>query len=314
MEGIPYLPAAEIHAALSWTDAVEALDSAFGSDAAEAQPQRTHLSVPSGELLLMPAHGPSGVGVKLVTLNPGNRDRGLPFIHGLFLSFDPSTLAPDALLDGAALTAIRTAAVSALATSYLARADACRLVVFGAGTQGAAHVDAMRAVRPIETVGVVATRSDRAASLVRRLVDQGVDARVVGPDAVAEADIVCTCTPSDQPLFPSAAVPEGAHVNAIGSYRPDLRELDGRLLRRARLVVETRAAALAEAGDIVQAVEDGHIEPSDIAGDLRELVTGRVWRRDRHDVTVFKSVGLAFEDVILARAILHAARAERLRR
>jgi ornithine cyclodeaminase len=308
VDAIPFLPAGELHAALSWRDAVDALEEAFRSATAEEQPRRTHLSVSSGELLLMPAQAAPGVGVKVVTLNPANRERGLPFIHGLFLSFDPYTLAPEALLDGAALTAIRTAAVSALATRHLARADARRLVVFGAGAQGFAHVDAMRAVRPIETVGVVATRSDRAESLVRRLVDQEIDARVVGPDAVAQADIVCTCTPSDHPLFPSASLPDGAHVNAIGSYRPDLRELDGPLLRRARLVVETRAAALAEAGDIIQAIQDGEIEASHIAGDLHQVVTNDARRTSGHDLTVFKSVGLAFEDVVIARALLRVAR------
>lgn len=301
---IVYLDAEALTRALPWTDAVDALADAFAHEDPDRCPTRSHLEVPGGELLLMPAHGRAGVGVKLVTLNPANPERGHPFIHGAYVLFDPETLAPQALLDGATLTALRTAAVSALATRHLARPDARRLVVFGAGPQGSAHVDAMRAVRPIEDVAIVATRSDRATRLVERLRAEGVAARVSAPDAVAEAELVCTCTTSRQPLFDAAALAPGTHVNAIGAYRPDMRELCGELLARGRLVVETRASALAEAGDVIQAIAEGRIAASSIAGDLGQLVRGEVARADAGELTVFKSVGVGLEDLVLARVAL----------
>lgn len=301
MGSLPFVGPDEL-AAMSWTHAVDALEDAFLHDDPETVPPRSHVRVRGGELLLMPADGRAGVGVKLVTLNPDNPARGLPFIQGVYVLFHPTTLEPQALVDGAALTALRTAAVSALATRHLARPDAKRLVVFGAGIQGAAHVDAVCAVRPIADVGVVATRSDRGRRLVERLRSRGLAARLVGPEAVGEAEVVCTCTTSSEPLFGADALASGAHVNAIGAYRPDMRELSGELLARARVVVETRASALAEAGDILRAVSEGSFREADIAGDLRAVVRGELRRQGPDEVTVFKSVGLALEDLVLARA------------
>jgi ornithine cyclodeaminase len=302
-QGPRFIGAAELKAALSWTEAVAALEAAFlaGDDAG---PARSHVAVPGGELLLMPAAATAdGVGVKLVTLAPGNAQRGLPFIHGVYVLFEPGTLAPAAIVDGAALTALRTAAVSALATRHLARADASRLVVFGAGTQARAHVEAMRAVRSIEHVAIVGRDPARAAALAAAL-----DAEVAGPDAVASADIVCTCTTSRHPLFDASLLAPGTHVNAIGAYRRDMRELPAETLRRARLVVETRESALLEAGDVVLAIADGVLAEDDVREELADVVGGTTGPRDPGEVTVFKSVGLALEDLAIA-----AAAARRLR-
>jgi ornithine cyclodeaminase len=263
--------------------------------------------VPGGELLLMPAHGSAGLGVKLVTLAPGNPGRGLPFIHGVYVLFDREGLAPEAVLDGTALTTIRTAAVSALATDRLARPDATRLVVFGAGAQARAHALAMRAVRPIEHVAIVGRTPERAAALAEELRAVGLDAVVAGPEAVGKADIVCTCTTSATPLFDGAELPAGAHVNAIGAYRADLRELDdATLVRAARVVVETRAAALAEAGEIVQAVAAGVLDAAELV-ELRDVLAHGAGRGGNDELTVFKSVGLALEDLAVARAALPGA-------
>jgi ornithine cyclodeaminase len=297
----PFISAVDLQAALDYGGAVDALDEAFRLEDPAAGPIRSHLEIPGGELLLMPAHTAAGTGVKLVTLSHENPGRGLPFIHGIYVLFAPGTLVPVALLDGAALTALRTAAVSALATRYLAREDAHRLVVFGAGSQARAHVDAMRAVREIDRVTIVGRNPERAAALVAALTAQGVAASTADASAVAEADIVCTCTTSREPLFDASSVMPGTHINAVGAYRPDARELDGTLLARALLVVETQASALAEAGDIVLAIADGALD----AGVLRELapiVRGLEGRADDAQVTVFKSVGLAFEDLVLAAA------------
>jgi ornithine cyclodeaminase len=248
------------------------------------------------------------VGVKLVTLAPGNAQRGLPFIHGVYVLFAPDTLAPVAIIDGAGLTALRTAAVSALATRYLARPDAHRLVVFGAGAQARAHVHAMRAVRDIDHVAVVGGGGPRALALVDDLLREGIEATLAGPAAVAEADIVCTCTTSREPVFAAAQLSAGAHVNAIGAYRPDARELEPELLARALLVVETRESALAEAGDVVLALAGGAIG-ADAMHELAGVVTGAIARADSRQITVFKSVGLALEDLVIAVAaarLLHA--------
>jgi ornithine cyclodeaminase len=304
-----YISAVDLRAALGYGEAVDALEEAFRLEDPGAGPIRSHLEIPGGELLLMPAHTTAGAGVKLVTLSQANPGRGLPFIHGVYVLFAPDTLVPVALLDGAALTALRTAAVSALATRHLARADARRLVVFGAGSQARAHVEAMRTVRDITQVAIVGRDPGRAAALVAALCADGVDARVDGARAVADADIICTCTTSRTPLFDAALVPPGAHVNAVGAYRPDARELEAALLARADVFVETRASALLEAGDVVLAIADGVLEAGDLS-ELAPVVRGAAGRADDRAVTVFKSVGLAFEDLVVAAAAAARARAD----
>jgi ornithine cyclodeaminase/alanine dehydrogenase-like protein (mu-crystallin family) len=298
---LTYIDAGELQALLPMPDAIAALEDAFGAVAGSGPP-RSHITVPAGDLLLMPASSPEGVGVKLVTVAAGNPARGLPLIHGLYVLFDAGTLAPVAVIDGAAMTGLRTAAVSGLATRYLARHDASRLVVFGAGTQARSHIAAMRAVRPIAHVTVVSRTAERAEALVAQLRSGGLDAQVGTPDAVRDADLVCTCTTSPTPVFTGDLLPDGAHVNAIGAYKPDTRELDTTTMGRARVVVEQRDAALAEAGDLLLAITEGALTPSDIVADLADVVTGAAVRRSDDDITVFKSVGLALEDLAVVAA------------
>jgi ornithine cyclodeaminase/alanine dehydrogenase-like protein (mu-crystallin family) len=257
------------------------------------------------EMLLMPASGPEGAGAKIVTIARANPARGLPLIQGAYVLFSQVGFSPELVIDAAGLTRLRTAAVSALATRHLARQDSRHLVVIGAGAQGEAHVEAMRAVLPIETTTIVASSpsSARAHDLVARLRASDIEAALGVPDAVAGADVVCTCTTSTAPVFDGNALAVGAHVNAIGAYRPDMCELDGDLLARSMIVVETRAAALAEAGDILRAMASGHLPSQDFAAELTDVVAGRVRRQSDEQITVFKSVGLAVEDLILARAV-----------
>ncbi len=200
--------------------AIDALHAAFAAELPEA-PLRSHVDTAAGGILLMPAWGEAGVGVKLVTLTGSNPERGLPFIHALYVLFDAETQAPVATLDGAALTALRTAAVSGMATRLLAREDASRLVLFGAGVQATSHLDAMRAVRPIDEVVVVSRGSERAEALVERAGAMGLRARIGAPSDVAEADLVCTCTTSERPVVEGARLAAGVHVNAIGAYLRD---------------------------------------------------------------------------------------------
>lgn len=291
------LDAEELRHRLPMAAAIDALERAFRDLDPSAGPLRTRLETPGGQVLLMPAVGDAGVGVKLVTLTPGNPARGKAFVNAMYVLFDRETQEPEAVIDGATLTALRTAAVSGLATRHLARDDAASLVVFGAGVQARWHVEAMRAVRPIDGVTIVGRTPQRAEVLAREL-----GARAGKPEAVAEADLVCTCTTSDVPVFDGALLRPGVHVNAVGAYEAHRRELDTEAIRRSRVVVETREVALAEAGDVVIPIEEGAIGPEHVVADLAGLVRGARVRTSAEDVTVFKSVGMAFEDLVVARA------------
>lgn len=291
--------AAELDRALPIRDAIETLENAFRtnqlSDSAKKRFGLTH-----GELLVMPSSGDQAAGVKLLTINPSNPDRDRPLIQGVYVLFSAS-LEPVAIIDGAALTGLRTAAVSGLATRFLARQEAHRLVLFGAGVQAKAHLKAMRAVRPIKEVKVVGRTPARAASLAEQASAMGLDAYVARADAVADADIVCTCTTSTEPLFDGSLLCEGVHINAIGPHGSRATELDSETIRRGRMVVETRAA-LTEAEDILALLQRGEIDSRHIIADLAELTGGKTVRTKPEDITIFKSVGIAYEDLVIARA------------
>jgi ornithine cyclodeaminase len=295
------IDAMELNSILGINGALGALEGAFAANELPEAPHRMHLATGDGDLLLMPAADERAVGVKLVTVGPPNRERGLPLIQGVYVLFSTS-LEPVAVIDGAALTQLRTAAVSGLATNYLARQDARSLVMFGAGVQAQAHLEAMCLVRPVEEVRVVEKDPKRATRLVEKARGMGLDASVADAGEVAEADLICTCTTSSEPVFDGALLREGAHVNAVGAFKPHTRELDSETVRRGRLVVEAREAALAEAGDLLIPIQKGEIGPSDIVADLAELVKGRTARTGPRDITVFKCVGMAFEDLVVATA------------
>lgn len=297
----------ELGSLLPMPAAIDALEVAFGAPELPETPQRSHLSVDGGDMLMMPSAGAPGAGVKLVTVNPSNPGRDLPLIHGIYALFAPETLELVGVIEGSGLTGLRTAAVSGLATRYMARKDSSRLVLFGAGVQARTHLDAMCAVRPIEEVWVVSRTRSKAKALAERARAAGLRAEVGEPDAVDAADIVCTCTSSPGPVFDGTRLPDGAHINAVGAYTPKTRELDDDVARRARFAVELRAPAMAEAGDILIPLESGVIEGAAIVADLPEVVSGARVRRSAGDVTVFKSVGVAFEDLVLARAAFDAA-------
>ena len=258
-------------------------------------PPRQIVPVRNGQLLLMPAELPGAyAGVKLVTIAPDNPAVGLPRIAGVYVLFDGVTLQPVALLDAARLTAIRTAAVSALAVDALAPADASRLVIFGAGPQAYAHLDAIAAIRPIRQVHIIGRTPASANTLRERVTALGFTTDT----GLRTADIVACCTTAREPLFDSAELPDEATVVAVGSHEPDARELDADLVRRATVVVESRASA-ATAGDIVMAGTVDEI----VAGELADLVAGRVQIAEGRP-RVFKSVGEAWEDLAVGAAIV----------
>ena len=300
------LDAAAVREALPMVALVDALEAAFGREDPSAGPLRTHLETDRGSLLLMPAWGAQGVGVKIVTLTPENPASGQPLIGALYVLFDALTQQPAAVLDGAELTARRTAAVSGLATRYLAGPGARRLAVVGAGVQARAHIEAMRAVRPIEEVVVIARTS--AHALVEELMAEGSNARVGQPADLQEADLICTCTTSVTPVVRGADIARGVHVNAVGAFGAAARELDTDAVRAARVVVETRQAALAEAGELAIPIAEGTVGEDVVVADLHELVNGASVRGATDDRTVFLSVGIAFEDLVVASAILAVGR------
>ncbi|GAA1273601.1 ornithine cyclodeaminase family protein [Streptomyces javensis] len=266
----------------------------------ESGPPRSVVPVPTGQLLLMPAHWGSYAGVKMVTAAPGNAARGLPRIQGNYLLLDGETLTPLALLDGIALTSVRTAAVSAVAADALAGPDASRLVLFGTGPQARSHLEALSRIRPIQDVVVVGRNPERARAFAAE-----VGARVGTVDDIAHADIVACCTTARTPLFDGALLPASATIVAVGSHEPDAREVDETAVARSTVIVEAVSAALREAGDVLQAVQAGAVDPGELVG-LADVVSGG------HQIPpdrprFFKSVGMAWEDLVLAAAHFEAA-------
>lgn len=311
MNALPYLDAAEIERLVPVTLAVQLLEEALrGGLDPEDTPQRPSVDLPGGQLLMMPAAAGRYAGLKAVTIAPGNPARGLPRIQGTYLLFDGDTLTPVAILDGIAITSLRTPAVSALAVKHLADPDARRLVVFGTGPQAWGHILAMRAIRPLDHVTLVARDPERAQALAGRTHSLGLPATSLTAGtseveaAVAEADIVACCTTAREPLFPGKAVRDGATVVAVGSHEPDVRELDSDLIARATVVVEARTAALAEAGDVIIPLRQGTITSGHLAGNLADLLAGRV--PPARGPRVFKSTGMAWEDLVVAAAAYEA--------
>jgi ornithine cyclodeaminase len=277
----PFLAAADVAERLSAAAAIDALQAALlsGLDP-EADPPRGALAVGCGELLVMPSATAHHAVVKLVTVG------GEPRIQGVCVVFDAATLAPVALVDGIALTNVRTPAVSALAVRALASPDAHRLLVFGRGPQAHGHVDAIRAVRPIEHVDMLGRDPGRTDELV------------------AAADIVCCATTAREPLFDGSLVADHATVVAIGSHEPDAREVDDALVGRATVVVESRTSALREAGDVIGAIASGALRDDELVT-LADLVCGRV-AVDLDRPRLFKSTGMAWEDAVVASALVRS--------
>ncbi|WP_200302208.1 ornithine cyclodeaminase family protein [Streptomyces adelaidensis] len=299
---LPLIDACELARRLPMPRAIQAVQQALraGLDP-EADVPRTVLDVDAGQLLLMPSTTSSYTGVKIAGVAPRNPARGQPRIIASYLLMDAATLRPTALIDGSALTLLRTPAVSAVAVDHLAVPDAERLVLFGAGPQAWGHVEAIRAVRPVSSVGVVARRPEQAAKLVERCQKADLDAETVPSEAVATADIVACCTTSRTPLFQAAAVASHTVVVAIGSHEPTAREVDTEFVARATVVVEARTAALSEAGDILIPLRSGDIGTEAIAGNLSELVRGAVNVMPQRP-KLFKSVGMSWQDLVVAAA------------
>jgi ornithine cyclodeaminase/alanine dehydrogenase-like protein (mu-crystallin family) len=292
----------QIEQALDFAGAIEALRAALaGGHDPEAEPARVSFALGGGEVLAMPSGSERVAGVKLVSIAPGNPARGLPRIHGVYVLFDASTLVPRAILDGAALTTLRTPAVSALGVDLVAPPAARRLVVFGTGPQALGHVRALRAVRPVESVGVIGRDRSRTAAFVAGLRAEGLHAEVADPAAVADADLIACCTTAREPLFRGDLLPPGAVVVAVGSHEPAAREVDSETVRRCGALVESRAVANREAGDVMLAMTDGVIT-ADALVTFADLVRDPTHARPR----LIKTVGMGWEDLVIADAVAKA--------
>lgn len=302
MTDVPVLGADDVAALLPMADAIDVLRGALADGRApgEPVPRIVTPTAAGGQLLTMPAVGPDGIGVKAATIAPAGRT---PRIQAMYLLFDPDSHAPTAVIDGTALTELRTPAVSALAADVLAPAQAHRLVVFGTGPQAFGHVRAMAAIRPIDDVAIVG-RSRAAAEVLVRQIEERLDlsVRAASASVVDSADIVCTCTSSAVPVFDGTLLAPDVHLSAIGSHQPDVRELDDAALRGSRIVVESRQSAFAEKGDLVMAVASGAVGKSDVVADLAQLVRAEI-TVTRTGRSAFLSAGMAWQDLVVAAAL-----------
>jgi ornithine cyclodeaminase len=305
-----FVDAAATHRALDYLPLLERLRDAFGSPV--QVPRRHHHTIPQSvgapaTLLLMPAWIPDRlIGIKIATVCPGNAERGLRSVHGVYLLLDGQTGEPVAQVDAEALTARRTAAASALAADYLARPDSRHLLMVGAGTLAAHLIRAHAAVRPLDRITVWNRTPARARALVQSLEAEGFPVRSATDldEAVSRADIISCATLSRTPLVRGAHVSPGTHLDLVGAFTPEMREADDEAVCRASIYVDTRAGALSEAGDLLQPIAAGLLDASSFRGELADLVNGTVaGRTDPDDVTLFKSVGTAIEDLAAASLV-----------
>jgi ornithine cyclodeaminase len=297
----------EVHAALPWAALADALEAAFVAGDTEVPLRHAHALHGDGTLLLMPAWAPKALGVKVVTVMPGAAARGVGTVQASYLLLDRDSGLPRALIDGEALTLRRTAATSALAARHMARADATRLLVVGAGRLAPWMARAHVALNPaLVHVSVWGRRADAADSVVEVLRDEGIEAAVAAGlrAAVHQADVICCATTSHEPLVLGQWLREGTHLDLVGGFRPDMREVDDSAVARSRIVVDTRAGALAEAGDLVQPIGRGVIARDQVVAELAQVLRHEQrGRRSTADITLFKSVGAAIEDLAAARLV-----------
>lgn len=316
-DSLPFLTADRIRAAVPMAELLDAVEAAYRDVASgrDRSPLRAHVELGDGALLLMPGvrDGGAGATVKLVTVMPGNAERGLPTIHALVVWFDAFTGRPLALLDGATVTAMRTGAASGVATRLLARPDATTLTVIGAGVQAEWQIRAVLAARDISRVLVVgrdAARRDAFAARMADALELDVAGAADAEHAVRGADVICCATTSSTPVFDAEWLTPGVHVNGIGAFQLSMVEIPPAAFGRASLVaIDAREACLAEAGDVVTAIDDGLLA-ADALVEIGSLDASWVAGRADDGITIFKSVGLALQDVAAAELIVDRLRDE----
>lgn len=284
-------------------------------------PQRIQVPVEKqeGVSLFMPAYlaESESLGVKIVSVFPRNTGQGLPTIHSLVVLLEAGTGRPQAILEGASLTALRTGAASGLATDLLARKEAPVAAIFGAGTQGRTQLEAIAAVRNLARVWVYDLDEEAASAFVeefrKKTPSLALSLARSPSQAVREADIICTATTSQTPVFEDKDIRHGTHINGIGSYTPRMQEIPAQTVARAKIVVDFREACLKEAGDLVLPLQEGLITQDQIHGEIGEVASGLVpGRESEEEITFFKSVGVAVQDLAVARHVLKKAQEQGL--
>jgi alanine dehydrogenase len=313
----------DVRRAVTMREAIQAVRQAYVQLSAgqAVVPLRTPVEVAKRDAvtLFMPAYlaTSDAMGAKIVSVFPRNPAQGLPLIHAVVIVVDAETGQPVALMDGTYLTALRTGAASGVATELLARPDARVAAIFGAGAQARTQLEAVCTVRAIEQVWVYDALPAAAAAYVEEMKQRGApipaDVRVADSpaQAVRHADVICTATTSHTPVFADADLKPGVHINGIGAYTPEMQEIPVETVARARVVVDSRSASLAEAGDLIIPLRQGLIAEQDIHGEIGEVAAGQIpGRTTDEEVTFFKSVGVAVQDVAVAGLIL--GRAEEL--
>lgn len=308
----------DMRQALSMSRAVEAVKRGFAQlSAGQADiPLRSALDVPrhDGVTLFMPGYLASDeqMAVKIVSVFDRNPDKGLPLIHALVVVIDATTGQPAAVMDGAYLTALRTGAASGAATEALAREDACVAAIIGAGVQGRTQLEAVCAVRAIEKAWVYDLALEQArvyADEMEQRLSLPVTVAGTPDEAVGDVDVICTATTATSPVFDDADIRPGTHINAIGAYTPEMQELPPDTVLRAKVVIDDYEASMAEAGDLLIPIKQGLMTAEHIYAELGDIITGqKVGRTSPEELTVFKSVGVAVQDVAVSAAVLEAAR------
>jgi ornithine cyclodeaminase len=311
----------DVAQAVSMAEAIKTVRKAFIelSSGKTEVPLRANISVKKrkGATLFMPAYltESDALGAKIVSVFPGNRKMRLPTVHAVVVAVEARTGRPAAFMDGTFLTALRTGAASGVATDLLARKDARVVAIFGAGTQSRTQLEAVCAVRAVEKVWVYDVKAKAAKAYVREMKKRGspipekIFAAQSPKQAVREADIICTATTSYRPVFDDADLKPGVHINGIGSYTPEMQEIPARTVVRAKVVVDSRQASLAEAGDLIISIGGGLISDKHIHGEIGEVASGKIpGRQSEGETTFFKSVGLAVQDVAVAALVLRRAK------
>lgn len=310
----------DVASVLTMQDCIAAVENAFRmlAEGKTVMPQRSVIPVTEhkGVFLGMPAligGNQTALGLKVVTVFPGNPAKGLPTIFGTLLLCDPQTGQAIAIMDAGFLTAVRTGAASGVATRLLARKDASVCTIFGAGVQAIKQLEAVNLVRPLQKVFVIDVMPETRAKFAARMSAQlGVPVEETDDvqAAVEEADIIVTASSSHEPVFKGEWLQPGTHINNIGSHAPAHRELDTATVVRSKFVADLREANLAEAGDILIPISEGAVTADHIHASLGEVLTGaRPGRESDQEITLFKSCGLAVQDVASALAVYEAARA-----
>lgn len=300
-----WVSAEELARLVTYKDIVEALRDGFHGNI-QTPVRHHHETTPTTTLLLMPAWSEEFTGLKTTTVKTDNAALGLPTVQAAYLLIDNKTGAPVCMMDGTELTRRRTAAAAALASDFLSRKDSSTLLIVGAGALALHFALAHAAMRPIKTVLVFNRTPEKSKRLVAELLADGFSAEVVDDLQVAmsRADIISCITSSSNAIVKGVWLKPGTHVDLAGAFKPTMREVDGETVRTARVYVDTREGALAEAGDLIQAQAEGQFDFAQVQGDLSELCKGTVHgRKTEAEITLFKSVGTALEDLAAATLV-----------